>query len=312
MYAQAEKPKENKGMAIANSVTQKKGRVKQRFGFVDSWLETRATQMVVQMKSLAPTFYYGERDKRAEYMHCNVSKKFPKTENEAGAYRRKLPYYCTVDELNNGTFGGDSPVLVVLYMQKKGNIDIAEGDDKELTDNEKNLEVHERKYYEWVMENGEPDKLGAPEEYLQTLCPMALDYLKKEGKNVVFTDSFVVKPHKLGKNDKLNSSITDKERIRILEGGFMSKKQIIEEQIQLQKEMDESNDTKKYALSPVKDTIFSCVDEGIEPTVIRDGNGELPEAINLNKSADFYHQQFLEMQERDLRRELRRDTENEF
>ena len=36
MYAQVEKPKENKNRAIANSVTQKKSDGQQGFGFVDN------------------------------------------------------------------------------------------------------------------------------------------------------------------------------------------------------------------------------------------------------------------------------------
>ena len=45
MYAQVEKPKENKSRAVANSVTQKKGNVKQGFGFVDN-----RPEVVVQRK----------------------------------------------------------------------------------------------------------------------------------------------------------------------------------------------------------------------------------------------------------------------
>lgn len=49
MYAQVEKPKENKGRAVANSVAQKKSNVKQGFGFVDNRLA--CTQMnVIQGK----------------------------------------------------------------------------------------------------------------------------------------------------------------------------------------------------------------------------------------------------------------------
>jgi len=44
MYAQVEKPKENKGRAIANSVGQKKSHVKQGFGFVDNRTEIQMHQ----------------------------------------------------------------------------------------------------------------------------------------------------------------------------------------------------------------------------------------------------------------------------
>jgi len=36
MYAQVEKPKENKSRAVANSVAQNKNNTKQGFGFVDN------------------------------------------------------------------------------------------------------------------------------------------------------------------------------------------------------------------------------------------------------------------------------------
>ena len=45
MYKQVEKPKENRSRVVANSVAQKKSRVKQGFAFVDNRPET-----VVQRK----------------------------------------------------------------------------------------------------------------------------------------------------------------------------------------------------------------------------------------------------------------------
>lgn len=47
MYKQAEKPKENKSIAVANSVAQKKGDGKQGLGFVDNRIES-ASQCKIQ------------------------------------------------------------------------------------------------------------------------------------------------------------------------------------------------------------------------------------------------------------------------
>jgi hypothetical protein len=55
MYAQVEKPKENKSRAIANSVAQKKGNVKQGFGFMDNRAEAKQTaqlQSIVKDQSV--------------------------------------------------------------------------------------------------------------------------------------------------------------------------------------------------------------------------------------------------------------------
>ena len=57
MYAQVEKPKENKSRAVANSVAQKKSNVKQGFGFVDNRLKNNIIVQLQQktkgVKSLA-------------------------------------------------------------------------------------------------------------------------------------------------------------------------------------------------------------------------------------------------------------------
>jgi len=49
MYAQVEKPKENKSKAVANSVVQKKGSLKQGFGFVDNRPEARYQQTIQRL-----------------------------------------------------------------------------------------------------------------------------------------------------------------------------------------------------------------------------------------------------------------------
>ena len=49
MYAQVEKPKENKSSSVANSVTQKKSNGKQGFGFVDKRPETIAQRKLQEM-----------------------------------------------------------------------------------------------------------------------------------------------------------------------------------------------------------------------------------------------------------------------
>ena len=51
MYAQIEKSKETKSMAVANSVAQKKSQVKQGFGFLDNRPEVVA-QRKLQVRSL--------------------------------------------------------------------------------------------------------------------------------------------------------------------------------------------------------------------------------------------------------------------
>jgi len=47
MYAQVEKPKENKGRAVANSVAKKKNNMKQGFGFVDNRLNKKEPILLV-------------------------------------------------------------------------------------------------------------------------------------------------------------------------------------------------------------------------------------------------------------------------
>jgi len=46
MYAQVEKPKENKSMAVANSVTQRKSNVKKNFGFVDNREKVKPARII--------------------------------------------------------------------------------------------------------------------------------------------------------------------------------------------------------------------------------------------------------------------------
>ena len=48
MYAQMEKPKENKSRAVANSVAQKKNNGKQGFGFADNRPEVVSPQKLQQ------------------------------------------------------------------------------------------------------------------------------------------------------------------------------------------------------------------------------------------------------------------------
>ncbi len=53
MYAQGEKPKENKSRAVANSVAQNKGNAKQGFGFVDNRSEAIVQRKLQEMDSLS-------------------------------------------------------------------------------------------------------------------------------------------------------------------------------------------------------------------------------------------------------------------
>ena len=54
MYAQVEKPKDNKSRAVANSVAQKKSNVKQCFGFVDNRPEVIAQKKLQEMVTNSP------------------------------------------------------------------------------------------------------------------------------------------------------------------------------------------------------------------------------------------------------------------
>lgn len=130
MYAQVEKPKENKVRAVANSVAQKKSNVKQGFGFVDNRPEA-----VVQRKLReAANNYIAPQKQTTQTGYSNARLVIQKiSDEEAGAY---LGY----------TLGGTAPTL---YFER--------GHFTQVHDDQNNVGWHPNKGDRHFIRNINPD-----------------------------------------------------------------------------------------------------------------------------------------------------------
>lgn len=207
--------------------------------FVDNTFESAGciANAVFQLKPLSPVFYYGEREKRAKYMHDHVNTDFPESGIAAKEYRVKLPYYCTIDELNDAVFNRPDvsrmsgqlsffPCLFKSYRNDPRHREIVDG----FAAHYKTLGDDEKNYLTWMKKkilDSKLDSRSGNDSVYKFLCPQALYYLKEKNIKVVFTDDEVAKPQRV--NNLLGPSVSDCERAEILKGGFLSKWQFNEE-----------------------------------------------------------------------------------
>ena len=198
-------------------------------------IDKKIGDSVSQLKPLGPVIYYGERAKRARYMHRFVDNQFPEDWGAAIDYRKTLPYYCTIDELNDATFG-----------ERLRNIDFHDYRNAFSTMFEQ-LPAEEKEYGRWMGNRIKEMCVNPINEGLRNfsayelerclgvsnlynfLCPQALHFLKEKGKKVVFTDSSFARERKMNLINQPKCHVTDAEREELFKGGFLNKRQFVRE-----------------------------------------------------------------------------------
>jgi len=127
MYAQIEKPKENKSRAVANSVVQKKNSAKQGFGFVDNRTEAVAQR---KLQDIANNNSQIDRSKVVQKMANNtvVQRKYDHLFNDIPKTLSNLPKSLKSETITK--IRGD----LNLLRDDHGVDDLHAGEDQNATD----------------------------------------------------------------------------------------------------------------------------------------------------------------------------------